>query len=106
MRYHVLFAAGDRPEPHFYSNFEADDDDQARRVRVPWRAARSDHCSVRPGLSSARQSAARSDSWAAPPPGVTWPRTQPCRVLNRCSSSGIETRRRYVEFVGRRYGLE
>jgi hypothetical protein len=37
MRYHVLFVAADRPEPHYFSNFEADDDDQARRLlREKW----------------------------------------------------------------------
>jgi hypothetical protein len=32
MRYHVLFMADDRPEPHYFSNLEPDDDDQARRL--------------------------------------------------------------------------
>jgi hypothetical protein len=32
MRYHVLFVADDRPEPHYFSNLDADDDDDARRL--------------------------------------------------------------------------
>jgi hypothetical protein len=37
LRYHVLFPVEGRPEPHYFSNFEADDDDHARRlVRERW----------------------------------------------------------------------
>jgi hypothetical protein len=37
MRYHVLFHAADQPEPHYFANFDADDDDEARRlVRERW----------------------------------------------------------------------
>src|SRR5262245_15664816 len=32
MRYHVLFMVAGRPTPHYFSNLEADDDDQARRL--------------------------------------------------------------------------
>jgi hypothetical protein len=37
MRYHVLFQADDRPEPHYFSHLQADDDEQARRLlRERW----------------------------------------------------------------------
>jgi hypothetical protein len=37
MRYHVLFHAADQPEPHYFANFDADDEDKARRlVRERW----------------------------------------------------------------------
>jgi hypothetical protein len=32
MRYHVLFMADNRPEPHDFANFDADAGDLARRL--------------------------------------------------------------------------
>jgi hypothetical protein len=36
MRYHVLFIANDRPEPHYLAAIEADDDDARRLLAERW----------------------------------------------------------------------